>query len=73
LARDYLTIRHIDTHLGSIKYSNIFNFCHDLIRDHIIIRHAGKNLEVTRIFDIRIRVLKYDYNYVAKIIAKILT
>jgi len=72
LARDYLAIRYTDTHLGPIKYSNIFDFCHDLTRDHVIIRHTGKNLKVTRIPDIRTRVLGYNYDYVIKIIIKVL-
>jgi len=39
----------------------------------MIIRYTGKNLEVTRILDMRIRVLGYGYDYVAKIIAEVLT
>jgi len=72
LARDYLAIGHTDTHLGFIKHLNMFDFCHDLTRDHITIKHAGKNLEATRIPDIRIRVLGYDYDYVVKVMAKVL-
>jgi len=51
----------------------MLDFYYDLIRDHIIIRHAGKNLKATRIPDMRTRVLGYDYDYVVKIIAKVLT
>jgi len=72
LARDYLAIGHTDTHLGLIKYSNIFDFCHDLTRDHVIIRHTGKNFKATRIPDMRTRVLRYNYDYVAKVMAKVL-
>jgi len=73
LARDYLTIGYTNTHLGPIKYSNMLDFCYDLTRDYIIIRYAGKNLEVTRILDIRIRVLGYNYDYVIKVIVKVMT
>jgi len=52
LTRNYLTIGYTDTHLGPIKYSNMLNFYHDLIRDHIIIKYINKNFKVTRIFDI---------------------
>jgi len=72
LTRDYLAIRHTDTYFGPIKYSNILDFCHDLTRDHVIIRYAGKNLKVTRIPDIRTRVLGYNYDYITKIMIKIL-
>jgi len=72
LARDYLAIGHTNTYLGPIKHSNIFDFYHDLTRDHVIIKYTGKNLKVTRILDIRIRVLGYNYNYVAKVIIKVL-
>jgi len=72
LARDYLVIKYTNTQLGFIKYSNIFDFCYDLIRDYVIIKYTGKNLEVIYIFDMRIRVLRYSYDYVTKIIAKIL-
>jgi len=72
LARDYLAIGHTDTHLGPIKHSNMFDSCHDLIRDYIIIRYAGKDLKVTGIFDIRTRILGYNYDYVAEVITKIL-
>jgi len=68
-----LAIKHTNTHLGLIKHSNILDFCYDLTRDYIIIRHTGKNLKATRIPDIRIRVLGYDYDYIAEIIIKILT
>jgi len=72
LARDYLTIKHIDTHFDPIKHSNMFDSYHDLTRDHIIIRYANKNFKTTRIPDIRIRVLKYNYDYIIKIIVKVL-
>jgi len=72
LARDYLAIRHTDTHLGPTKHSNMLDSCHDLIRDHIIIRHAGKNLKATRIPNIQIRVLGYGYDYVAKVMVEVL-
>jgi len=71
LVRDYLVIKYTDTHFGLIKHSNMLDFYYDLTRDHITIKHTGKNLKITRIFDIRIRVLKYSYDYMAKIIAKI--
>jgi len=73
LARDYLAIGHTDTHLGPIKHSNMLDSCHDLTRDHVIIRHAGKDLEATRIPDMRIRVIGYGYDYVAKVMAEVLT
>jgi len=38
----------------------------------MIIKYTGKNLKTTRIFDIRTRVLGYDYDYVAKVMVKIL-
>jgi len=38
----------------------------------MIIKHANKDFKATRIPDIRIRVLRYDYNYVVKIMAKVL-
>jgi len=47
--------------------------CHDLTRDHVTIRHAGKDFKATRISDIRTRVLGYGYDYVAKVIAEVLT
>jgi len=72
LARDYLAIKHTDTHLGPTKHSNMLDSCHDLTRDHVIIRHANKNLEVTRIPDMRIRVLGYNYDYMIKVMAKVL-
>jgi len=72
LARDYLVIGHTNTHLDPIKHSNIFDFCHDLTRDHMIIKHANKNLKVTRIPDIRTRVLGYNYNYMIKVMAEVL-
>jgi len=72
LARDYLVIEYINTYLDFIKYSNMLDFCYDLTRDHVIIRYAGKNLKVTRIPDIRIRVLGYNYNYVTKVMTEIL-
>jgi len=68
-----LVIKHINTHLGFIKYSNIFDFYYDLIRDYITIRYTGKNLKTTRIPDIRIRILRYGYNYITKVMAKVLT
>jgi len=46
---------------------------HDLTRDYIIIRHAGKDLKTTRIPDIRTRVLRHGYDYVAEVIIKVLT
>jgi len=67
-----LAIKYIDTHLDPIKYLNMFDFCYDLTRDHMIIKYTGKNLEITRIFDIRTRVLGYNYNYVIKVMAKVL-
>jgi len=67
-----LAIKYINTHLGLIKYSNILDFYYDLIRDHVIIRHTGKNLKTTRIPDIRTRVLGHDYDYVTKVMIKIL-
>jgi len=51
----------------------MLDFYYDLIRDYIIIRHAGKNLKITRIPDIRIRVLGYNYDYVIKVMIKVLT
>jgi len=72
LARDYLAIGHADTHLGPTKHSNMLDSCHDLTRDHVIIRHAGKNLEATRIPDMRTRVLGYGYDYVVKVMAEVL-
>jgi len=39
----------------------------------MIIRYANKDLEATRIPDIRTRVLGYGYDYVAKVMAKVLT
>jgi len=68
LARNYLIIKYINTHFGPIKYSNMLDFCYDLIRDYVIIRYAGKNLKVTRIPDMRTRVLGYNYDYVAKVL-----
>jgi len=50
----------------------MLDFCYDLTRDYMIIKYTGKDFEVTRIPDMRIRVLGYDYNYVIKIMAKIL-
>jgi len=50
----------------------MLDFCYDLTRNHIIIRYTGKNLKVTRIPDIRTRVLGYNYNYVIKVMAKVL-
>jgi len=50
----------------------MLDFYYDLIRDHITIRYTGKNLKVTRIPDIRIRVLEYNYDYVAEVITKVL-
>jgi len=50
----------------------MFDFCHNLTRDHMIIKYTGKNLKTIRIPDIRIRVLKYNHDYVIKIIVKIL-
>jgi len=50
----------------------MLDFYHDLTRNYIIIRHAGKDLKATRIPDIRIRVLKYGYDYVAEIMAEVL-
>jgi len=50
----------------------MFDFCHNLTRDHVIIKYTNKNFKVTRIPDIRTRVLKYNYNYMIKIMAKIL-
>jgi len=38
----------------------------------MIIRYAGKNFNITRILDIRTRILGYSYNYVIKIIIKII-
>jgi len=73
LARDYLVIRYTNTHLDLIKYSNILDFYYDLIRNHVIIRHTGKNLKATRIPDMRTRVLRYNYNYVAEVMAEVLT
>jgi len=32
------------------------------------IRYAGKNLKATRIPDIRTRILRYDYDYVVKVL-----
>jgi len=72
LIRDYLIIKYVDTHFGFIKYSNIFNFYYDLIRDHVTTRHADKNFKITRIPDMRTRVLGYGYDYVIKVIAKVL-
>jgi len=72
LARDYLVIRYINTYLDFIKYSNMLDFCYDLTRDHGIIKYAGKNFRVTRIPDMRIRVLGYNYNYVVKVMTEIL-
>jgi len=73
LARNYLAIKHTDTHLDSIKHSNMLDSCHDLTRNHITIRYTSKNLKVTRIPDIRIRILGYNYDYVAEVMAKVLT
>jgi len=73
LARDYLAIGHVNTHLDPIKHLNMLDFYHDLTRDHIITKHADKNLKITRIFDIRTRVLRYNYDYVIKIMAEVLT
>jgi len=73
LIYNYLIIKYTDTHLDFIKYSNIFDSYYDLIRDYITIKYTGKNLKVTRIPDIRTRVLRYNYNYVTKIMAKVLT
>jgi len=50
----------------------MFDFCYNLTRDYMIIKYISKNLEVTRIFDIQIRILKYGYDYVVKIIVKVL-
>jgi len=50
----------------------MLDFCYDLTRDHVIIRHTGKDLKATRIPDIRIRVLGYSYDYVVKVITKVL-
>jgi len=50
----------------------MLDFCHDLIRDYIIIKYAGKNFKVTRIPDIRTRVLGHNYNYMIKIMIKML-
>jgi len=50
----------------------MFDFCYDLTRDYVIIRHASKDFEATRIPDMRIRVLEYGYDYVAKVIAEVL-
>jgi len=72
LARDYLAIGYTDTYFGLIKYSNMLDFCHDLIRNYMIIRYAGKDLKATRILDIRIRVSGYNYDYVVKVMAKVL-
>jgi len=72
LARDYLAIGHTDTYLDSIKHSNMFDFCYDLTRDYIIIKYTGKNLDATRIFNIRTRILGYNYDYMAKIMAEVL-
>jgi len=41
---------------------------YDLTRHYVIIKYTGKNLETTRIFDIRIRVLKYGYDYVTEVL-----
>jgi len=68
-----LIIKYINTHLGLIKYSNILDFYYDLIRDYVIIRYAGKDFKATRIPDMRIRVLGYGYNYVAEVMAEVLT
>jgi len=38
----------------------------------MIIKHAGKNLKVTRIPDMRTHVLKYNYDYVTEGMAKVL-
>jgi len=38
----------------------------------MIIRYTGKDFEITRIFDIRTRVLGYGYDYVAEVITKVL-
>jgi len=73
LARNYLIIKYTDTYLDFIKYSNIFDSYYDLTRDYMIIRHANKNFKITRILDIRTRVLEYNYDYVIKIITKMLT
>jgi len=67
-----LVIKYINTHLGPIKYSNIFDFYYNLIYNHIIIKYAGKDFKATRIPDIRTRVLKYGYDYVAKVMAEVL-
>jgi len=67
-----LAIKYINTHLGPIKHSNIFDFYHNLTRDHITIKYTGKNLKVTRIPDIQIRVSGHNYDYVIKIMVKIL-
>jgi len=73
LARDYLIIKYINTYFDLIKYLYIFDFCYDLIRDYMIIKYADKSFKTTRIPNIRIHILKYNYNYVAsKVIAKIL-
>jgi len=72
LARDYLTIGHVDTHLDFTKHSNMLDFCHDLTRDHVITKHAGKDLKATRILDMRTRVLGHDYDYVVKVMAEVL-
>jgi len=73
LARDYLAIGHTDTHLDPIKHSNMLDSCHDLTRDHVTTRYAGKDLEVTRIPDIRTRVSGYGYDYVAEVMTEVLT
>jgi len=73
LARDYLAIRHTDTHLGPIKHSNMLDSCYDLTRNYVITRYAGKNLEATRIPDMRTRVSEYGYDYVAEVMAEVLT
>jgi len=47
--------------------------CYNLTRDHITIRHANKDFKATRIPDMRTRVLEHGYDYVTKVITKILT
>jgi len=47
--------------------------CYDLTRNHMITRHTGKNLKITRIPDMRTRVSGHDYDYVTKVIVKVLT
>jgi len=46
----------------------MFDFYYNLTRDYMFIKYTGKNFKITRIPDIRICILGYNYNYVIKIV-----